>query len=71
MLQGGLFENKHARVIVLVQDICLNVVYKCMKFHCNISEGYHGKEWTRFCDGQRQGENYTCKSYGSCTWHNV
>ena len=28
----------------------LNVLYKCMKFHCNICNSYQVIERTRFCD---------------------
>ena len=31
----------------------LNVLYKCMKFCCNISNGYQVIERTRFCDEQK------------------
>ena len=30
----------------------LNVLYKCMKFHGNICNGYQVIERTRYCDGQ-------------------
>ena len=35
---------------------CLNVLYKCIKFHQNIFNGYQVIEWTRFCDGQTYGQ---------------
>ena len=30
-----------------------NVLNKCMKFRCNISNGYHVIERTRFCDEKK------------------
>ena len=37
----------HVRVMVLVVTRRLNVVYKCMKFRCNTSNGYQVIERTR------------------------
>ena len=31
--KGDNLKNAHARVMVLVHDTSLNVLYKCMKFH--------------------------------------
>ena len=50
--KGDNLKNTHARVIVLVHDTSLNVLYKCMKFHRNICNGYQVIERTQFCDGQ-------------------
>ena len=43
----------------------LNVLYKCLKFHLNIPDGYQVIEPTRFCDRQTikqtQGENINAR----------
>ena len=43
-----------------MQELCFlcmtrrpNVFYKCMKFRCNISNGYQVIERARFCDEQK------------------
>ena len=51
-----------------MQELCLlcmtrrpNVLYKCMKFRCNISNGYQVIERTRFWQADRQTDRQTDK----------
>ena len=58
----------------LCMTCCLSVLYKCMKFGWNTSNGYQVIEQKRnsIANDQREiTQKYPKQSYGSCAWHVV
>ena len=67
-------KNIHAKFWFLCMRRCLNVLYKCMKFRWNTSNGYQVIERTRNSIANDQREitpKYSKQRYCSCAWHIV